>query len=336
MGGSSLDIQSDCAETEVECVKHEAEVVEVWQMEDYILEVEAWAVDSKRLDDGTNMLEAPGESSQHADDEVVESRNFPDGQGELPDVPSDCAETESGCARPEAEVIDAGQVEPHLTVGSVDIEQPNERADAVEAPDEKSQRVDDDVAKHRDSPDYISEAFESTGDMAELDSADIGSTATKLEDTSQKEPGKAADQDGPAKPQHGATTRTVAEQLTHTTWPSPTGTNYIHGPSKGLQLRERLKLSAENESRQAKSSMAVQSQPTWDNLPGREDNSSGGHDDVTSSGCGNSHGVEQSMLAFSGAQCSEREAKRLRRSPAPPAPSLNGIMDMPTPFTDPR
>ncbi|KAI6167606.1 hypothetical protein EDD17DRAFT_1533277 [Pisolithus thermaeus] len=132
MGGSSLDIQSDCAETEVECVKHEAEVVEVWQMEDYILEVEAWAVDSKRLDDGTNMLEAP------------------DGQGELPDVPSDCAETESGCARPEAEVIDAGQVEPHLTVGSVDIEQPNERADAVEAPD------------------YISEAFESTGDMAEL------------------------------------------------------------------------------------------------------------------------------------------------------------------------
>ncbi|KIK14292.1 hypothetical protein PISMIDRAFT_17379 [Pisolithus microcarpus 441] len=42
------------------------------------------------------------------------------------------------------------------------------------------------------------------------------------------------------------------------------------------------------------------------------------------------------MLADSRGQHGEHEAKRPRHSPAPPAPSPNGILDMPTPFTDLR
>ncbi|KAI6102127.1 hypothetical protein F5141DRAFT_1065640 [Pisolithus sp. B1] len=81
--------------------------------------------------------------------------------------------------------------------------------------------------------------------------------------------------------------------------------------------------------------MAVQNQSTWDDLHS-VDNSSEGHDDANRSGCTDSCGVEESLLTDKGSQHSERDEKRAGCSPAPPAPSPNSILDMPTLSTDLR
>ncbi|KAI6111261.1 hypothetical protein F5141DRAFT_1202928 [Pisolithus sp. B1] len=116
----------------------------------------------------------------------------------------------------------------------------------------------------------------------------------------------------------------------------PTSAYYGNNASKGLQHRARLRSNAENKLRQAKRSMAVRNQPTWDNLPSKGDNGGRRHGDATRSGYADSCRVEESPLTDSGGQHSEYEEKRLQRSPAPPTPSPNGILDMPTLFTDLR
>ncbi|KAI6127042.1 hypothetical protein F5141DRAFT_1249520 [Pisolithus sp. B1] len=108
--------------------------------------------------------------------------------------------------------------------------------------------------------------------------------------------------------------------------PPPNGTYYIHKSSKGLRHRARLKSNAKNKSRQAKRSMAVQNQSTWESLPSKEDNGSGEHDDAPSSEYVDPHGVEKVLLTDSGTG----------DLPAPSAPSPNGILDMPTLFMDLR
>ncbi|KAI6095098.1 hypothetical protein F5141DRAFT_1295708 [Pisolithus sp. B1] len=118
--------------------------------------------------------------------------------------------------------------------------------------------------------------------------------------------------------------------------PPPNGTYYIHKSSKGLRHCARLKSNAENKSRQAKRSMAVQNQSTWESLPSKEDNGSGGHDDAPSSEYVNPHGVEKVLLTDSGSQHSERNAKRAGGSPAPPAPHPNGTGHLPRPYQVPR
>ncbi|KAI6117617.1 hypothetical protein EV401DRAFT_1968865 [Pisolithus croceorrhizus] len=115
----------------------------------------------------------------------------------------------------------------------------------------------------------------------------------------------------------------------------PASTNYVPKTSKGLRHRARLRSNAENKSQRAKRSMAIRNLAIWDNLPGKEDNSSGRrHGDATRSGYADSCRVEESPLTDNGGQHSEYEAKWLRHSPAPPARSPNSILDMPTLFTD--
>ncbi|KAI6113404.1 hypothetical protein EV401DRAFT_2104607 [Pisolithus croceorrhizus] len=118
--------------------------------------------------------------------------------------------------------------------------------------------------------------------------------------------------------------------------PPPNGTYYIHKASKGLQHHARLRSNAGNKLWQAKRSMAVRNQPTWDNLPSKGDNGGRRHGDATRSGYADSHRVKESLLTDEGSQHSEQEAKRLRCLPAAPAPSPNGILDMPTLFMDLR
>ncbi|KAI6126964.1 hypothetical protein F5141DRAFT_1249226 [Pisolithus sp. B1] len=124
------------------------------------------------------------------------------------------------------------------------------------------------------------------------------------------------------------------KQLDDSPAPPPTGTYYNPKSSKGLRHRARFKSNAENESRQAKQPMAIRNLAIWDNLSGKEDNGSGRHGDAARSGYTDSHGVEESPLTDSGGQYSKYEAKQPRHSPAPPVPSPNGILDMPTLFTD--
>ncbi|KAI6118313.1 hypothetical protein F5141DRAFT_1212226 [Pisolithus sp. B1] len=115
----------------------------------------------------------------------------------------------------------------------------------------------------------------------------------------------------------------------------PASTNYVPKTSKGLRHRARLRSNAENKSQRAKRSMAIRNLAIWDNLPGKEDNGSGRrHGDATRSGYADSCGVEESPLTDSGGQYSKYEATQPRHSPAPPAPFPNGILDMPTLFTD--
>ncbi|KAI6096200.1 hypothetical protein F5141DRAFT_1221044 [Pisolithus sp. B1] len=116
----------------------------------------------------------------------------------------------------------------------------------------------------------------------------------------------------------------------------PTSAYYGNNASKGLQHRARLRSNAENKLRQAKRSMAVRNQPTWDNLPSKGDNGGRRHGDAIRSGYADSRRVEESPLTDNGGQHSEYEAKRPRHSPAPPARSPNSILDMPTLFTDLR
>ncbi|KAI6095121.1 hypothetical protein EV401DRAFT_2158779 [Pisolithus croceorrhizus] len=113
-------------------------------------------------------------------------------------------------------------------------------------------------------------------------------------------------------------------------------TSYGYKASQGLRHRARLRSNAENKSWQAKRSMAVRNQPTWDNLLSKGDNGGRRHGDATRSGYADSCRVKESPLTDSGGQHSKYEEKRLQRSPAPPAPSPNSILDMPTLFTDLR
>ncbi|KAI6095180.1 hypothetical protein EV401DRAFT_2047966, partial [Pisolithus croceorrhizus] len=79
--------------------------------------------------------------------------------------------------------------------------------------------------------------------------------------------------------------------------------SYGYKASKGLQHCARLRSNAENKSWKAKWSMAVQNQPTWDNLPGKEDNGSGRrHGDATRSGYADSRGVKESLLTDEGSK----------------------------------
>ncbi|KAI6136327.1 hypothetical protein F5141DRAFT_1208690 [Pisolithus sp. B1] len=79
--------------------------------------------------------------------------------------------------------------------------------------------------------------------------------------------------------------------------------------------------------------------PHWDMTqkePDKAGDTGGRGDDTASKDFVDLHGVEKTLLAISRSQQGEQEAKRLRCLPAAPAPSPNGILDMPTLFMDLR
>ncbi|KAI6094753.1 hypothetical protein EDD16DRAFT_1733624 [Pisolithus croceorrhizus] len=109
----------------------------------------------------------------------------------------------------------------------------------------------------------------------------------------------------------------------------PASANYVPKSSKGLRHHARLRSNAENKLQQAKRSMAIRNLATWDHIPGKEDNGGRWHGDATRSGYTDLCGVGESLLIDSGSQHSERKAKQVDGSPAPPVPCPSSTGHLP-------
>ncbi|KAI5983877.1 hypothetical protein EDC04DRAFT_2914675 [Pisolithus marmoratus] len=131
-----------------------------------------------------------GETAQSTCNSHNETPKPPNEAEGFLDSPNDCAKTESRYLTPETEVIDAqgvennlndcteiptGYLEPEMDI--VDVQRAEGCSLVVEtgitdtkwlvkAPDERSQRTDDSAAKHRNIPEWISEASEPADDAA--------------------------------------------------------------------------------------------------------------------------------------------------------------------------
>ncbi|KAI5993544.1 hypothetical protein EDD15DRAFT_2518838 [Pisolithus albus] len=136
--------------------------------------LESWlaAEQAMQQHDSSSEQDTAGESSQNAhegDDD--ESEISPGGHDDPVDSSNDCAETESGYPTPETEVALAQCVELHLPmveVGSMNSEQPDERANMLEAPDEGSQCARTKVEESQDLPEPSSKALELECDATRL------------------------------------------------------------------------------------------------------------------------------------------------------------------------
>ncbi|KAI6114479.1 hypothetical protein F5141DRAFT_1062870 [Pisolithus sp. B1] len=96
----------------------------------------------------------------------------PEGEDSL-DILNDCTETKSRYLTPETEVVDARHVEPYLLeveVGDTGGMWPDECANALEAPDECSQRASNKVEEGNNLLELSSEALESQGDLPDTTS----------------------------------------------------------------------------------------------------------------------------------------------------------------------
>ncbi|KAI5992180.1 hypothetical protein EDD15DRAFT_2272714, partial [Pisolithus albus] len=166
----SQDIPDDCAETEAGHPKPEPNVVDAQHLEPYLLEVEVGTGDSKWLDEGTNVLEAPDKGSQCAGDKVEEDEGLPklssealETQEALPFTTSERTETRTGHQKPEDEVVDMRHVVdvlPMFEVGSTGQAWYGKHAKELQAPDEGGQHGSDKVKESRDLPKSSSEVVE--------------------------------------------------------------------------------------------------------------------------------------------------------------------------------
>ncbi|KAI6028092.1 hypothetical protein EDC04DRAFT_2899166 [Pisolithus marmoratus] len=105
---------------------------------------------------------ATEESALSTCDSDNEPLDAPSMEEDPPDFPNDCAEITDGHEEPEAEIIDAWQVENHLLVvevGNTDAERPDECVHTLEASD-KGQHADDEAAAHWNLPEWSAEAPE--------------------------------------------------------------------------------------------------------------------------------------------------------------------------------
>ncbi|KAI5997578.1 hypothetical protein EDD15DRAFT_2246556 [Pisolithus albus] len=171
--GDSQDIPDDCAETEAGHPKPEPNVVDARHLELYLLGVEVGTGDSKWLDEGTNMLEAPDKGSQCAGDEVEEDEGLPKLSSEalktqeaLPFITSECTETWTGHQKPEDEVVDMRHVVdvlPMFEVGSTGQAWYGKHAKELQAPDKgdlpksSSEVVEPEVADVQQVEDHLLE-----------------------------------------------------------------------------------------------------------------------------------------------------------------------------------
>ncbi|KAI6118314.1 hypothetical protein F5141DRAFT_1290342 [Pisolithus sp. B1] len=113
--------------------------------------------------------EEGAQGTYNSDNEPIYS---PGGEDSL-DIPNDCAETKSRYLTPETEVIDAQHVEPYLLeveVGDTGGMWPDECMNALEAPDECSQRASNKVEEGNNLLELSSEALESQGDLPDTTS----------------------------------------------------------------------------------------------------------------------------------------------------------------------
>ncbi|KIK10789.1 hypothetical protein PISMIDRAFT_20102 [Pisolithus microcarpus 441] len=264
---------------------------------------ETWLA-AMQQSDLSSERDATGESSQEARDSNNEPENLPGGQEDFPNFPSDCAETTDGHAEPETEVMDARQVEGNLLKvadRAMDLERPDELVDAPR--EEKAPDLEDKSLDGGDSDPGYWEALSNNGyELIDL----------PIEDT-----------------------RCLSmDDETVTNVPVPPGI-YAELPILDVECSTlQYQPPARNHSATSTSFIL----PVLELTPKEPDKAEtgGGCNDAVSKDPVGSQGVEKTMLADSRGQHGEHEAKRPRHSPAPPAPSPNGILDMPTPFTDLR
>ncbi|KAI6021160.1 hypothetical protein EDC04DRAFT_2607284 [Pisolithus marmoratus] len=164
----SLDSPNDHSKTKSGYLTLEIEVVDMWQVEDNLPEVEVGAVDAKWLSKCLNTLKAPDEGSQHASDKIKESQASQGlsskalkPKGDLPDTTSECAKTKTGHMKPKPDIVDTWQVVDILSMvedGIADQEWLDEQVHTLKASD-KSQCTANEVVESQDSPEWSTECY---------------------------------------------------------------------------------------------------------------------------------------------------------------------------------
>ncbi|KAI6104435.1 hypothetical protein EDD17DRAFT_1508857 [Pisolithus thermaeus] len=107
-------------------------------------------------------------TGQEARDSNSKIKTLPGSQNEPTDSPSDCAETEAGHTKPEPKVVDARHLKPYLRgveVEAIDLKQPAEGMDTLEAPDSGSQCASDKAKEDKDIPMTSCKALEPQGNL---------------------------------------------------------------------------------------------------------------------------------------------------------------------------
>ncbi|KAI6114545.1 hypothetical protein F5141DRAFT_1271197 [Pisolithus sp. B1] len=132
---------------------------------------ESWLVAEEAKQRSNSNIAA--ETGQEARNSNSELKTLPGSQNRPADSPNDCAETESGFLTSETKVTDTRHVEPYLLeveVGDTGGMWPDECANALEAPDECSQRASNKVEEGNNLLELSSEALESQGDLPDTTS----------------------------------------------------------------------------------------------------------------------------------------------------------------------
>ncbi|KAI5982699.1 hypothetical protein EDD15DRAFT_2534207 [Pisolithus albus] len=308
---------------------------------------ESWlaAEQAMQQHDSSSEQDTAGESSQNAhegDDD--ESETSPGGHDDPVDSSNDCAETKSGYPTPETEVVVVQCVELHLPmveVGSMDSEQPDECANMLEAPDERSWCTSDEVEESQDLPGLSSKALEPAGDTTRPPgsrSIESGPLPSFEEDQSTRMHSDKPILDIPDPP--GTHTecpvpRVKSPMLQND--PEETGST-LEDPSEesegSSQLRETERPEPHRDRTSEGKFRIFEGRFTWDAPPNKVWGM-GVHRHARV-GMGDSADVESKMTKLEIRGISAKMAGMQNAIPTPLEPPPIGLEHTPTPFSDPR
>ncbi|KAI6103515.1 hypothetical protein F5141DRAFT_1239107 [Pisolithus sp. B1] len=277
-----------------------------------------------------------GESAQSTCDSDNGPENLPGGHKDPVDSPNDCAETKSGFLTPKTKVTDAQHVEPHILmveVGETGGIQLDKRVNALKAPNERCQCMDDEVAVCRDLPESNFKAFEpvddNTGQTGGRPTEHVPLMPIKENQCSQTHNETIANiPDPPSTHSEPSTLQIEHPTLLNSSPQAGWGDSTMAG-STVMKLERRV-VSAKTAEIQA----YIPHLETRPKEPDKAEDTGGGGDDTASKDILDSRRVEKTSLANSRSQQGERKTRWRNGLPAPPEMPPNGFIHPPRTLTD--
>ncbi|KAI6094281.1 hypothetical protein F5141DRAFT_1070047 [Pisolithus sp. B1] len=340
--GNSPESPIDCAETIAGCTKPKTEVVDTQQVEDNLLEVEDRATDLQQSEECASALEAPDEGSQCASDEVAESGDLPEMSSKALDpvdsisgqaagysikcIPQTCLKY-SQHARTNSETILNIPDPPGMCA-----EPSIPHAECSTLQNKASAQTRSSTSTELELPVYAPRYNEAHIPYwifwpPECENEKNNTPLTKADgqhlDAYAKQPSAI-----PAAPRPPQPLSASAKRIAF----------IAGGPQHSADVESKtvkLGIRATTTNMVDMRGNLPDSEPC-PKEPDKAENTGGGGDDAVRKEFVDSCRAEKSMLADSGSQQGEQEAKQPKRSPAPPAASLNGMMDMLIPLMDRR
>ncbi|KAI6095159.1 hypothetical protein F5141DRAFT_1222416 [Pisolithus sp. B1] len=340
--GNSPESPIDCAETIAGCTKPKTEVVDAWQVEDNLLEVEDRATDSQQSEECASALEAPDKGSQCASDKVAESGDLPEMSSKALDPVDSIAGQATGYSikcipQTRLEYSQRAQTNSKTILNIPDppgmcAEPSIPHAECSTLQNKASAQMHSSTSTELELPVYAPRYNEahipySIFQPPEHENEKNNTPLTKADgqhlDAYAKRPSAI-----PAAPRPPQPLSASAKRIAF----------IAGGPqhSADVELKTvKLGIRATTANMADMRGNLPDSEPC-PKEPDKAENTGGGGDDAVRKEFVDLCRAEKSMLADSGSQQGEQEAKQLKHSPAPPAASPNGMMDVLIPLMDRR